>query len=94
MKHPIRQPATALTPLTITWLALVALTLLSLYGGQWLHGAAWLQLLVAAIVWIKSRLVARNFIESDLAHPYIRNLLRGFIVVIPMVLIVSVFYAH
>jgi hypothetical protein len=94
MERPLRQPTSKLTPLTVTWLALVGLTLLSLGLGQWLHGAAWLQLLVAAIVWIKGSLVARNFIESDLAHPFIRNLLRGFIAFTPMALVLTAFYGQ
>jgi hypothetical protein len=94
MEHSPRQPGTSLAPLTVAWLALVALTLLSLGLGQWFHGAAWLQLLVAAIVWIKGALVARHFIESELAHPFIRNVLRGFIAFTPLALVFTAFYGE
>ncbi len=69
MEHATPQPGTALSPLVVAWLALVALTLFSLVLGQWFHSAAWLQILVAAIVLIKGHLIARRFIESELAHP-------------------------
>ncbi len=87
-------PSTALAPLTCTWLALVALTLISLVLGQWFHNTAWLQLLVAVIVWVKGTLVARHFIESHLAHPFIARLLQGFIAFTPIALILTAFYGH
>lgn len=83
--------STSLKPLTWAWLALVALTLLSLELGQWLHGVAGLQFLVAAIIWIKGTLVARSFIEAQLAHPFIRNVLRVFIAFAPLALILLAF---
>jgi len=92
MDHSSQHPGTTLTPLTLTWLALVALTLLSLGLGQWLHGAAWLQLLVAGIVWIKGWLVAQKFIEAELAHPFIRRVLKGFIAFTPVALVLTAFY--
>ena len=91
MDHPIQQPGTTLT---LTWLALVALTLLSLGLGQWFHGAAWLQLLVAGIVWIKGWLVAQKFIEAELAHPFIRRVLKGFIAFTPVALVLTAFYGR
>lgn len=84
----------ALAPLALAWLALVALTLVSLGLGHWLHGAAWLQILVAAIVWFKGHLVARHFIEADLATPFIRHLLRGFIAFTPLALVLTAFFGH
>lgn len=94
MEHATQQPGTALSPLVVAWLTLVALTLFSLVLGQWFHGAAWLQILVAAIVWIKGHLIARRFIESELAHPFIRNVLRGFIAFTPIALVLTAFYGH
>ena len=91
MPTPIR-PTTTIAPLAAAWLALVALTLLSLGLGHWFHGAAWLPLLVAAIVWLKGTLVARRFIEADLATPFIRNVLRGFIAFTPIALVLTAFY--
>ena len=92
MTHTTRAPDNALSPLLVTWLALVVLTLLSLMLSQWLHGAAWLHVLVAEIVWIKGTLIARRFIESERAHPFIRNVLRGFIAFTPIALVLTAFY--
>ena len=90
-KHD-KTPSTSLVPLTLTWLVLCVLTVLSLGLGQWFHAAAWLPLLVAVIVWVKGTLVARYFIESELAHPFIRRLLMGFIAFAPLWLILTGFY--
>lgn len=79
-------------PLTAAWLALVALTLLGLGLGEWFRTAAWLPLLVAAIIWLKGALVARYFIESQLAHPFITRLLQGFIAIAPVALILTAFF--
>ena len=81
-----------LGPLTHAWLALVLLTLLSLGIGQWFHGATWLPLLVAAIVWVKGTLVARSFIEAQFAHPFITRVLAGFIAFTPVALVLTAFY--
>lgn len=90
-----RNPKTAsanLQPLTTAWLALLALTVISPGLGQWFHGAAWLPLLVAAIVWIKGMLVARQFIEAGLAHPFIARVLSGFIAFTPLALVLTAFF--
>jgi hypothetical protein len=79
-------------PLTATWLALVALTLVGLGLGEWFRDARWLPLLVAAIIWLKGALVARHFIESHLAHPFITRLLQGFIAIAPTALILTAFF--
>jgi hypothetical protein len=50
--------SSALAPLTYAWLGLVLLTLFGLGVGQWFRGVGWQPLLVAAIVWVKSWLVA------------------------------------
>lgn len=84
--------ARPLAPLAWTWLGLVALTLISLGLGQWFHGAAWLQIPVAAIVWLKGMLVARQFLEARLAHPYIRRLLLAFIAFAPLALMLIAFF--
>ncbi len=94
MENTTQQPGIAFFPLTMAWLVLVALTLLSLMLGKWFHGAAWLQILVAAIIWIKGHLIAKRFIESDQAHPFIRNVLRCFIAFAPIALVLTAFYGH
>ena len=78
--------------LTLTWLALVALTLISLGLGEWFRAAAWLPVLVAAIVWLKGALVARHFLESRDTHPFIARLLEGFIIIAPVALILTAFF--
>ena len=85
-------PAANLRPLATAWLVLVALTLLSLGLGQWFHGAPWMPLLVAAIVWIKGLLIARQFIEARLAHAFIARVLRGFIAFTPIALVLTAFF--
>ncbi len=84
--------ATDLKPLTHTWLMLVALTLVSLYLGQWFHGAPWLTPLVAAIVWLKGVLVARRFIEIGATHSFIRRVVYGFIAFTPLALVAVSFF--
>lgn len=85
-------PAANLRPLAAAWLVLIALTLLSLGLGQWFHGAPWMPLLVAAIVWIKGLLIARQFIEARLAHAFIARVLRGFIAFTPIALVLTAFF--
>lgn len=89
-----QKPATALAPLAAAWLILVALTLLSLVLGQWFHGAAWLPVVVAAIVWAKGMLVAQRFIEAELAHPFIRRVLKGFVAFAPLALVLIAFFGR
>ena len=79
-------------PLTAAWLALVVLTFLSLGFGEWFRSASWLPLLVAAVIWAKGTLVARGFIESHRAHPYIAWLLRGFVAFSVLALALTSFF--
>lgn len=92
MESSNNSPTAGLVALTRAWLVLVVLTLFSLGAGQWFHGAAWLPLLVAAIVWIKGTLVARNFIGSRLAHPFIAGVLGAFVAFTPLALLLTVFF--
>lgn len=78
--------------LTAAWLTLVALTLFSLGLSEWFRDARWLPLLVAAIIWLKGALVARCFIESQVAHPFIARVLKVFIAVSPLALIATAFF--
>lgn len=82
-------PAATFKALTLAWLVLSSLTLASLGLGRWFHGADWLPLLVAAILWFKGRLVARHFLECTHAHPFIAWLLRVFIAVVPALLLIT-----
>jgi len=94
MNATANKPSTALAPLTRAWLALVVLTLLSLVLGQWFHGADWLPLAVAAIVWLKGTLVARQFIEARQAHPFIRRVLLAFVAFAPLALVLVAFFGN
>ena len=87
-----RKPATSLRPLVLTWLALVGLTLASPQVGNGLGGPQAVQLTVAAIIWIKGHLVARHFIEAELAHPFLRNVLRFFIAFTPIAIVLTTFF--
>ena len=87
-----QQPSSAIAPLVYAWLALIVLTLLSLGLGQWFHGLAWLQPLVAAVVWLKGILVAHRFIEVKLAHPFIRRVVTAFIAFTPLALLVVSYF--
>ena len=75
-----------------TWAVLVALTLISLGLGEWFHSARWLPLLVAGIVCLKGALVARTFIESHVAHPFIARVVAVFIAIAPLALIATSFF--
>ena len=74
------------------WAALMALTLLSVALAGWLRGANGLPLLVAGIIWLKGWLVARHFIESHDAHPFIARMLQIFIAFVPVALVLTSFF--
>src|SRR5690242_18089514 len=92
MKAIPASPSTSLTPLVLSWLGLVTLTVFSLCLARWSGHAAWLQLPVAAIVWVKGWIVARSFIESHLAHPFIARVIRIFILCVPLALILTTWF--
>ena len=94
MSDFVKQLSTAIAPLGSAWLILVALTLISPFLGQWLHGVGWLQLLVAGIVWVKGWLIARQFIEIELTHSFIRRVMQGFILFTPAMLLLTVFLGN
>lgn len=92
-QHSITPP-TSYRPLVTTWLVLVGLTALSVLLNRWFQGAAWLQLLVAAIVWIKGEMIARHFVETQIAHPFIRRVTHAFIAFTPAALILTTFFGQ
>ena len=71
------------------WLALLALTGISLLLGDRYGHASWMPLLVAAIIWIKGAVVARWFLESQDFHPFIAWVLRIFIAFAPIALLLT-----
>ncbi|AVR88345.1 MULTISPECIES: hypothetical protein [Thauera] len=92
MENIERKPSTSLRPLVLTWLLLVGLTLVSPQLGAGFGGDHAVQLVVAAIIWFKGSLVARHFIEAELAHPFIRNVLRIFIAFAPIAIVLTTFF--
>lgn len=78
--------------ITTAWLTLVALTLLSLGLSEWARDLAWLPLVVAAIMWLKGALIARCFIETHIAHPFIARVVQAFIAIAPIALIITAFF--
>lgn len=84
-----QQPTARLRPLLIAWLALVALTFVSLGLGEWLGRAPWLPTLVAAIIWLKAWLVGYFFLEAQLSHTFIRRLVWIFIAFAPIALVLT-----
>src|SRR5574338_1424406 len=94
MKAKPALPSLSLSALFWAWLGLLGLTALGLVLGHWSAGASWLPLAVAAVVWLKGWLVARHFIESNLAHPFIAWVLRVFIVCVPSALILTAWFGQ
>ncbi|MDP3441100.1 MAG: hypothetical protein U0989_04395 [Azonexus sp.] len=84
--------STELLPLTYAWLTLIALTLASLFLGQWFSAAPWLPPLVAAIIWFKGVLVAQRFIEIGLTHAFIRRVVYGFVAFTPLTLVAVTYF--
>lgn len=78
----------------LPWLFLLLLTFLSLGLGEWFHGATWLPVLVASILWFKGFLVAHYFIESHRAHPFIVWIVRAFIALTPLLLLLTAFFGR
>jgi len=88
---PMHDPSKATNGVLMfrAWLLLVLLLLASLGVGKFFHGAPWLPLAIAAIVWLKGTLIARYFIEANHAHPFIQWALRVFIGFVPALLLLT-----
>lgn len=87
MSRAASAPQSTHRVLALTWLGLMLLTALSILIGHELHGKAGLQPLVAAVLWLKSWLVARYFLEGRGIHWFFRRVLYGFIAITPLCLI-------
>lgn len=85
----MKQSHSALSVSTLAWLGLLVLTGISLLLGAQFGAASWMPFLVAGIIWIKGIMVARYFIESHEAHPFIAWVLRAFIAFTSIGLIVT-----
>jgi hypothetical protein len=88
----MKQAKNTISSPVIVWLGLLALTVISLAAGEQFGHARWMPLLVAAIIWIKSAMVARYFIQSHLAHPLIAWIVRIFIGFAPAALVITVLF--
>lgn len=73
------------------WLALLALSFIGMILGKLVGHASWMPLLVAAIIWAKGSMVARYFIESHEAHPYIAWVISVFVAFVPVALVITAF---
>ncbi len=94
MNTAVKKNSTGLTHLSYAWLGLVTLTFVSLYLGYWFHGTAWLQVVVAAIVWFKGILVAKHFLEIKEAHSFIHRVVLGFVAVTPLALLLIAYFGN
>lgn len=87
MSHASPAPKSTLRLLVLAWLGLMLLTGVSILIGHELHGMAGLQPLVAGILWLKSWLVVRYFLEGRSIHDFFRRVLYVFIAITPLCLI-------
>ncbi|APR06242.1 MULTISPECIES: hypothetical protein [Thauera] len=92
MRTDSSAPSTALLPLGLAWLFLVAMTVFSLWLVRWLGPASWVQLPLAAIIWLKGWVVARYFIESHQTHPFIAWVIRIFLLGVPLALVLTTWF--
>ena len=74
---------------TWAWLGLLALTAVGMLFGQEFGHAPWLPMLVAGLIWLKGWVVARWFLQSDEAHPFVAWLVRIFIAFAPAALVLT-----
>ena len=87
-------PQPAFTRLTQGWLALLALTAAGLLLGAGFREAPWLPACVAAIIWLKGRVVAHLFIESHHAHPFIARVVETFFAIPPLALLATAYFGE
>jgi hypothetical protein len=78
--------------LTAAWLGLLALTGASVALGEWFAPAPAMVAALALVLWLKGVLVARCFIESASAHPWIAAMLRVFVALWPIALVLTALF--
>ena len=80
---------------TLAWLLLCALSVLSVALAAGPH-SGWprlaLALLVAAVAWVKARILLRHYLEAHRAGPVFARLLQGFACLAPLGLAVSAWH--
>ena len=71
------------------WLTLISLTILGALLGETGNSGWPLTLTVAALIYIKGSIVINHYMEMRTANARIRNVLRLFITLIPILVIVT-----
>lgn len=77
---------------TLAWLALAGLTLLGLVLADGVPDRRLLAVVVAAVMWLKGVLVARAFLDTGRAHPFIRRGVAIFVAIAPLALLLTAFF--
>lgn len=80
---------------TLAWLLLCALSVLSVALAAGPHSGLprlALALLVAAVAWVKARILLRHYLEAQRAGPVFARLLQGFACLAPLGLVVSAWH--
>lgn len=83
---------TLLSPAAWTWLALSALSLLSVFAAGQAHPGTMrltMTVAVAALAWIKAQLLLHHYLEAQRAGPVFSRLLQGFAALVPLGLVLS-----
>ena len=71
------------------WLTLVGLTLVAAILAESDHPGWPLTLTVAALIALKSNLVVNHYMEITPAHPLIRRVLKGFVLIVVLLGVIS-----
>ena len=77
-----------------TWLILICLTMLGALLGETGHAGWLLTLTVVVLVFAKSSIVIDHYMELRSANQRIRNVLRLFITLVPILIIISFFWGE
>ena len=77
---------------TWTWLALMALSVVSVLAADQAHHGyrLWMTVAVASIAWFKAQLVIRHYLEAWRAPPVFHRVVQIFAALAPLALVVSV----
>lgn len=75
-------------PLTLTWIILVALTLISAFFAQW--GGAYTVLIILALSALKFIGIAFQFMEIKKAHVFWKVIIIAFVLIFAGILFVAI----
>ncbi|MBU1690901.1 MAG: cytochrome C oxidase subunit IV family protein [Gammaproteobacteria bacterium] len=76
----------------LLWLLLVALTLAGSYLGETTEPGLAITLIIALTVAIKGRIIVDHFMELKTANRMIRNLMRAYFYVLPLVIVLTTLF--